>query len=336
MRLSVVVIFVGILFCSCNSKNNPDVSGTTLQLTTQRFEKDFFDTTASNLLTYLKKVNTNSPSFTQVFLTRILSVDPAWPPDTAAAYVNGFINAYRPLYDSAEKIFKDFSSYEQEIKKGLQHVKYYFPAYKLPEKIITYIGPADGVGDVITKEALIIGLQVHLGKNSSFYKNALVQETYPEYITQRFEPSYIAVNCMKNITDDMYPEKQEDKPLANEMVEKGKRLYLLSKLLPDTEEYKMIGYTEGQLKDAYAHEAIIWDLFIKNSLLQVSDKNSLKDYIGEGPKTQELGEGAPGNIGSFAGWQIVKKYMQKNPEITLQQLMQTDDDLIFQQAKYKP
>jgi uncharacterized protein YjaZ len=49
-----------------------------------------------------------------------------------------------------------------------------------------------------------------------------------------------------------------------------------------------------------------------------------------------LGEGAPGNIGSFCGWQIVKKFAKKNQNLTLQQLMDTDPEMILQLAKYKP
>jgi hypothetical protein len=265
-----------------------------------------------------------------------LGVDPSWPTDTSANYVNGFIKTYRPVYDSAEKIFKDFTPYEKEIKKGLQFVKYYFPTYKLPEKIITYIGPADGYGDILSADALIVGLHHHLGKNFYLYKSTLVQETYAEYITNRFEPDYIAINCMNNIANDLYPEKTDDKPLVNQMIEKGKHLYLLSKFLPSAEAYRLIGFTKKQMDDAYAHEAVIWDLFIKNSYLQITDKNIIKNYIGESPKTSELGEGAPGNIGSFAGWQIVKKYMQKNAATTVQQLMALDPETIFQGAKYKP
>ena len=32
----------------------------------------------------------------------------------------------------------------------MQYVKHYFPNYKVPGKIITYIGPADGDGDGIS------------------------------------------------------------------------------------------------------------------------------------------------------------------------------------------
>ena len=277
MRISIVVIVLCAFLFSCSSNKIPDVSNIKIDITTERFEKDIFDTTAPTLLSYLKHINTNSPSFVDSYLGKILTVDPAWTADTAAAYVNGFIKAYRPVYDSAEKIFNDFSPYEKEIKKGLQFVKYYFPAYRIPKKVITYIGPADGYGDILADDALIVGLQHHLGKGNPLYKTTMVQETYPEYISRRFEPDYIAINCVKNIVNDLYPEKQDDKPMVNQMLEKGKRLYLLSRLLPETDEYKVIGYTQDQLKDCNAHESVIWDLFIKNSLLQVTDKNTIKN-----------------------------------------------------------
>ena len=141
---------------------------------------------------------------------------------------------------------------------------------------------------------------------------------------------------MQNIINDLFPPAEDDKPLVNQMVEKGKRLYLLSRLVPDAEEYQLIGYSRKQLDDGYSHEAVIWNLFIKNSYLQVTDKNIIKNYLGEGPKTPELGEGAPGNIGSFAGWQIVKKYMAGRQATGLAQLMETDAEQVFQQARYKP
>jgi hypothetical protein len=337
MRVTIIVVLFSLVLFSCNNHNKvPDVSNIKISLSTDRFERNLFDTTANNLFAYIRKLQSNDPSFTTAFLTTILNVDPTWPTDSAAEYVNNFIKAYRPVYDSAEKIFPDFTAYENEIKKGLQYVKYYYPDYKVPGKIITYIGPADGYGDILSEDALIIGLQHHLGKDFSLYKSELVQQTYPDYISNRFEPGYIAVNALKNIVNDLYPEKNDDKPLVNQMIEKGKRLYLLANFLPFAEEYKLIGFTKKQLEDAYAHEEVIWDMFVKNGSLQTSDKNIIKNYIGESPKTPELGEGAPGNIGSFAGWQIVKKYMQKNAATTLQQLMSLETEQIFQQAKYKP
>lgn len=327
---------IAISFFSCKSKNSPDVSSVKIDLTTKRFEKDLFTADTTNILPHLDKLIAGYPGFGENFMARVLAVDPKWPEDTAANYVRSFIRDYKPVYDTAEKIFADFSPYEKQIKKGLQFVKYYFPAYKTPSKIITYIGPLDGFGDALDDDAILVGLHQHLGKNFSLYKASWLTETYPEYITNRFEPDYIPVNAMKNIVTDLFPERNEDKPLIGQMVEKGKRLYLLSKFLPETPEYKLIGYTKKQMEDSYAHEAVIWNLFIQNNFLQTVDNNLTKNYVTEGPKTQELGEGAPGNIGSFAGWQIVKKYAQKNPGLTPDQIMKADAEKIFSDAKYKP
>lgn len=327
---------ITLFIFSCKGKNIPDVSAVKVDLTTKRFEKDLFTLDTSNVPSQLDKLIAKYPGFGENFMATVLAVDPKWPEDTAANYVKSFIRDYRPVFDTAQKVFADFSPYEKQIKRGLQFVKYYYPSYKIPTKIITYIGPLDGFGDALDDDAILIGLHQHLGRNFSLYKASWLSETYPEYITNRFEPDYIPVNAMKNIVGDLFPEKSEDRPLVEQMVEKGKRLYLLSKFLPETEEYKLIGYTKKQMEDSYAHEPVIWNLFVQNNFLQTTDNNLTKNYVTEGPKTQELGEGAPGNIGSFAGWQIVKKYAQKNPELTPDQIMKTDAEKIFSDAKYKP
>jgi hypothetical protein len=330
-------ILIPIVLFSCNhTEKIPDVSNVKVQLSTQRFEQDLFRLDSNNFNKGLQGLIHKFPSFGPNFIYTILGADAKWTSDSTAAYVKGFVSSYKKVFDSSQALFNNFLPYENEIKKGLQFVKYYFPNYKLPANIITYIGPLDGFGDILSDDGLVIGLQLHLGKDFSLYSSELVQQTYPDYISRRFEPGYITVNCLKNILLDLYPEKMEEKSLVQQMVEKGKRLYLLNKFLPHEEEYKLIGYTAAQLKDCYEHERNIWDLFVQNNLLQTIDDNVIKNYIGESPKTQELGDASPGNIGSFAGWQIVKKYMQKHEGLSLQQLMATDDDIIFQEAKYKP
>ncbi len=336
MRLFICLSLV-IIFFSCHSNDNtPDVSNISIKLSTKRFEKALFTLDSAHLYKQLDPLIAAYPSFGENFMNTILSCDPRWSADSNTNYVNGFISAYRKLYDTTEKIFEDFSPYEKEIKKGIQLLKYYFPQYKAPETIITYIGPLDGYGDILAEDAIIVGLQHHLGKNATFYQSTWLQETYPKYITDRFEPEYISINCMKNMVIDLYPEKKGDAVLASQMIEKGKVLFFLQKLLPEKKEYLLIGYTEKQLNECYQHENSIWNLFIQNELLQNNDYNIIKNYLGESPKTQELGESSPGNIGAFVGWQIVKKYMSKNPKTTLKELMELNDEVLLEKAKYKP
>ena len=336
MRFIISLVIVGLFF-SCNNQDaTPDVSNIKINIITQRYEKDLFSADTNHLNSELNLLLQKHPTFGVAFNSTILNADPTWSEDTLAMYVQEFIRSYRTVYDTAEKIYADFSPYEKEITKALQLLKYYFPAYKAPNKIITYIGPIDGYGDILTEDAFIIGLHHHLGGEASFYKSMWLHETYPAYIIRRFEPAFIGINCMRNVVNDLIPSSREEASLITQIIEEGKRLYILEKLLPDVEKYNLIAYSAKQLSDCYSHEAQIWDLFIQNKLLQTIDKNVIKNYIGEGPKTQELGDESPGNIGAFVGWQIVKKFMKNSNKLTFKELIQIDAESIMQTAKYKP
>ncbi len=335
MRFFFLLTAIPLLF-SCNSPSAPDVSHIKIELETRRFEKDFFAIDSSRIEEGIAKLMRDYPRFAPNFFSTILNVDPNWRGDTAATYIRTFLTAYRPVFDTASKVFANFKAQEKEVVYTLQLVKHYFPAYPVPQKLITYIGPVDGYGDILDENTAIVGLQHHLGSSYSLYHSPYTLETYPSYISKRFTPATIPVNLAKNILTDMFPDPSDEKSLVVQMVESGKKLYVMQKLLPNVNEYLIIGYTEKQLKESYERERIIWDLFIHGGLLQSTDYNVNKNYIGEGPRTMELGEASPGNIGSFAGWQIVKEYMRKNPETTPQQLMIKNAEEIFRDAKYKP
>ena len=336
---SAFFVSLGLLFFSCTgTSDQPDVSGITVNVKLQRFEQGLFEMDSIALYHQLDSFVASYPDFGDVFMTQVLNCDPRWSDDTLVSYVYGFTHssAYRSVFDSAEKLFGDFGKYEKELAKALQLQQYYFPQYPTPQKIITYVGPLDGQGDGVADNALVVGLHHHLGAGSEFYKSDWLRTTYPEYITRRFEPNTITVNCISALIRDMYPDNFEDQVLIDQMVERGKRLYLLQQLLPENPEHLLIGYTEQQWNDCIDHESVIWNFFNSNQLLQSNDYNAIKNYVNDGPKTQELGAASPGNIGSFIGWRIVKKYMKKNKETSLMALMKTPAAHILEKAKYKP
>ena len=339
---------LGFLFFSCKSDTGiPNVSDIKINVKLERFEQDFFTLDSTQLTGSLQKLIEKYPHFTPDFVYNILGLNlnnvvVSGSPEQKA--LSTFIRDYKPMKDSVDMLFGNFLKQEKEIKNGLQFVKYYFPDYQLPKAIITFIGPFDAnfltsfgtQGDILTSEGLGVGLQLHMGKNFSAYTSPLGQGLYPDYISANFDPAHIPVNCMRNIIDDLYPEKASGNPLIEQMVAKGKRLYLLLKFLPKTDENICLGYTEKQLKESYNHEAMIWQFFMANDLLNISDQNIVKNYIGESPRTAELGDDAPGNIGSFSGLQIVKKYMAKFPETSLKELMKLPPREVYSRAKYKP
>jgi len=346
MNRYFLTALAGLCLIGCNSgPNAPDVSNVKVDLQTVRFEQEFFSIDTNNVHASLQKLLIKYPGFTNDYIVNILGIPLLPTPDTTVdRLIRKFIRDYAPIKDTSDKVFRSFDDQVSEVKRGLKFAKHYFPQYRIPTRIITFIGPLDSYfqgslgsyGDIITNEGLGVGLQLHLGKNYSVYHTEIGQQLYPDYISRRFEPAYIPVNCMKNVIDDLFPEKAVDRPLVDQMVEKGKRLYVLDKLLPFTADTLKIGYTKKQLEGCYANEANIWNLFLQNNFIYSIDPSVNKNYLQDGPKTEELGDASPGFIGLFVGWQIVKKFMDKNSNLTLEQLMQMDNRKIFEQSKYKP
>lgn len=343
---NILVLFVLLtILYSCNEDSSPDVSGIEYDLQVKRFEQDFFSIDTNNIIDSYKKLEAQYPNFLNDFNTNILGIPPIHDsnPDVAIA-VKKFIADYRPVKDSADKSFSSFDKIHEQVEDGMRHVLHYFPNYKAPKQLITFIGPMDayyessvrGHGDVITTDALAVGLQLHMGSNYSLYTSDFGQSLYPRYISNRFNKETIPVNCMINIIDDMFPDRSYSKSLVEQMVEKGKRIYLLDLFLPKMEDSIKLGYTKKQLEGCYENEGLIWNYFLTNSLVYNNDPSIIKNYIGDSPSTQELGQGSPGYIGLFTGWRIVQEYMKKYPDVHPEELMQTDARQLFEQSKYRP
>lgn len=348
MKKFFIIIICTIAVFSCNNKKKvPDVSSIKINIETKRFEQDFFAIDTNKVAESIQSIQQKYPHFTSDFVESILGLDMdslLIPGNAQDKAIRMFIHDYQPIKDSSDLQYKNFKKEADEIKQGLQFVKYYFPQYPIPQSIITFIGPINAnfetsfgtQGDILTPEGFGIGLQLHLGSNFSFYKSLQGQEQYPDYLANNFDAVHIPVNCMRNIIDDMYHDKSDGKPLVEQMVSRGRRLYLLTLFLPYTPDYICIGYTQKQMKEVYKNEAVIWDFFLNNDLLNNAEQNIVKNYIGESPKTQELGEEAPGNLGTFSGLQIVRKYMEKFPETKPDELMRMNPRDIYSLSKYKP
>lgn len=345
MKNCLLITLFAVIFCSCSEKKGPDISNIEVDIETVRFEKEFFSIDTNDIENSIQKLFEQHRDFFPDFAQHILGLSPVTDSsEQTLRAIRQFIHDYRPVYDSVEKLFPDLKKEESELINGLKHVKYYFPKYPLPQKLITFIGPMDayfeastgGYGDVITTEGLATGLQLHLGKNFSMYNSEMGLALFPAYLSRKFSREYIPVNAIKNIVDDMFPDQSSDKTLIEQMVEKGKRIYVTDRLLPDLPDTLKIGYTSAQLKGCTDNEAFIWNYFVKNGLIFNNDPSLIKNYIGDSPNTPEFGEGAPGYIGLFVGWQIVKKFMEENEALGLEKLMATDARKLFESSRYRP
>ncbi len=345
MKNILLCLLVVLVFQSCKDEKRVDTSDIKFELEVKRFEQDFFSIDTNNIPAAYNRLYQEYPNFLNDFNANILGIPPVTDSSTHVVdAVKKFLTDYRPVKDSVDLVFKSVDAIAEQVEDGIRHVLYYFPNYKAPHQLITFIGPMDayyessirGHGDVITSDALATGLQLHMGADFSMYTSDFGRSLYPAYISKRFTKETIAVNCIQNIIDDMYPDKSYSKSLIEQMVEKGKRIHLMDLFLPEVADTLKLGYTKKQLDGCYENEGLIWNYFLTNSLVYNNDPMIIKNYIGEAPNTQELGQGAPGYIGLFTGWRIVQNFLDKNPNVKPHELMQMDAKKIFEESKYRP
>lgn len=331
-------LFVLFLVACGRHNDRPDVSGVQVDdIHIVRFDTAFFQLDSNHIETGLFALNQRYPYFAQDFVANILGAGPMSDTSKMAfEAAREFYVSYLRIRDSLEPKYQNLGWLEKELQQGFRYVKYYFPNYHLPPRVVTYIGPFDGPGVAMTAYTLAIGLQSYAGRNFSFYLTGKGQDLYPQYISRRFEPEYIDANCMNALAADIFPDSSDGRPLIEQMVVKGRYWWLAGKLMPDAPDSITTGYTKAQLDWCKDNEVAIWNFFLQATDLYTVDPDIIKNYIGEGPKTLGMPDGSPGNIGTWVGWRIVQKYVSEHNGITPEELMHVPARTIFEGSRYKP
>jgi uncharacterized protein YjaZ len=121
------------------------------------------------------------------------------------------------------------------------------------------------------------------------------------------------------------------------MLYEGKVLYLNQCFFPDYPGHMIIHYSPKQFEWCRKNEGQIWSFIVKNELLYSTEIHPISKLMIDGPFTSAFSKDSPARIGWYVGWQIIMSYMEKNPEVTLEQLAaETDARKIFGMSGYKP
>lgn len=334
--LVVGAVLTLVLPACVSTPKGPDTSQLNVTVTINRFDQALFALDTTQLPNSLSQLQKKYPGFYGDYMNYLLGVQ-GNPTDTATqAATKNFISSYHSIYDSLQPSFTDTRSIEKELKKAYQYLAYYFPSYQ-PGNIWFFIGPFEAPGVAMVKDGVAIGLQQFGGQNFFAYQTPALQSIYPSYLSRRFASNYIVPNVIKAISEDLFPDKSAERPLIEQMIEKGKYWFLAKKLLPETADSLLTGYTQNQLEWCTENEGQIWSHLIRTEELQTLNPMLIQNYIGEAPFTQGLSqEYSPGNIGQWIGWRIVEKFAEKNNTLSLTEVMNTPANTILEKAKYKP
>ncbi|MFN6944035.1 MAG: gliding motility lipoprotein GldB [Cytophagaceae bacterium] len=227
--------------------------------------------------------------------------------------------------------YGDFSDIKSQLERLFRYIKFYYPDYVIPEINTMVTGFSFDKDIFFSDKHIVVGIDYFLGEDAPF------RPQFYNYLLERYKKPFLVPMVSMGISEKFNNADLNDETLLAYMIYYGKTHYFMERVLPNLPDSLNIMYTGEQLKTIEENTDLIWAHFVNNKLLFDSSPRVREKYVNEAPKINEIGEKCPGRIGRWLGWQIVRKYMESNPQVTLQELMaDTDAQKIFKQSRYKP
>lgn len=329
--LSISLLAISLFFSSCGEKLSecvftPETKSIELTVEIEQLQEKLVSITTKDELVELLS---NNPLLRDDFFRR-----PEYPNDSV--FINTLYAKFsNPHMDTllmeTKRVFGDASFLETEFHQAFTNLKYYYPDFT-PPKIQTVISGLDN--DLYVSDSLIIiSLDFYLGPTAR-YRPQMYDYLLRQYVKENIVPSCLLLFGISDLYNATNP---SDRTVVADMVAYGKSYYFAKHMLPCKADSILMNYSAEEISEAKKFETLIWYRIIEDKILFSTSHIDKQHFLGDRPKTIEVGEDCPGRIGQWVGWQIVNKYMKDNPEVTLPQLMQMSDaQLLFKESKYRP
>lgn len=339
--LSLTLCLFLLIFSNCKNDsdkpNTPDVSGITSDVRIHRFDQDIYAIDTLNTEGGVKALEQKYPEFSNLYFERVIGIKE--PKDSLGKYcsqVRPFLTnpAMRGMMDTMALVYKNFDDIEKQIEEGLRYYKHYFPKKPVPTDIYTMPSAYNFAAVLPNDSTIAIGLDMFLGENHSTYESLIT--TYPNFISRTFRKDYLVERVFELLVGDLLGEATGNR-LIDYMIHNGKKQYILDCLLPNTPDSIKLAYTREQMKGCYTNEGFTWGRILKQNLLYSTKFQDFQKLVTASPDAPIIAAEAPGGVGNFLGWQIVKQFMKRNPNTSLTELINMRDaQKILDLSKYKP
>jgi len=329
----LIALFMG---CSSNRLKDVDVSNVKLEpVKILRLDEDIYATPPDSFRAVSKKMADKYHNFYMDFIFSIVnhgeekdSVFKALKLFVTDADMKQVHNMVAQAYPPAE-----IKRMEDELTLAFKYFKYHFPQTQTPKQFVSFISGFNCNFTTNIDSTLGISLDMYMGAKNKYYEMLQL----PRYKVRCLTKDYIVPDAMRAWIIQSFDKNETQSNLLNYMMFYGKIYYALDAVLPDVADSIKIGYTSVQMDYCAQYKKNIWAHFLEQDRLFKNDLKELAPYVSEGPFTSAISKQCPPRIAMYIGWQIVRAYMNKNPDVTLQQLMdEKDSQKILSKSKYKP
>lgn len=324
----LIPLFLWIMI-GCNPGSDRlrvDLSGVPKkEIKIQRFDIDLFQNHTTDLKTFLELLQPRYPFFLETNLN-----DPSVVADMQAYLDNPRTKEFQR---EVSVKYTDVGEIEKGLSIIFRYAGYYFPAFRTP-RVYAYISGGDYQYPVqFADSVLLIGFDNYLG---SSYK-AYAADGLSAYQTARMTREYVLPDAVHQLVKGLYPVTIPGNTLLEQMVESGKRLWLAEALAPEIAKNLIIRYTPEHYEWINKNEKHVWTAILTHQMLYSSDGKVMRSFFSDGPFSADFSKESPPRLGEWLGWQIVRAYMENNPDISVKQLLaEKNAQQILSKSGYKP
>ena len=298
-----------------------------------RFDQALMNVHEASVAQDIKVLYDEYPTFMPLWVEEILGIpaaDTAYLEKALPEFLNDTIYGFKATNAKEQSVFADVTDIEKELSKAFARIQYLYPETEIPSLYLFISGFQTPIyfGD----ELIAIGGDMYLGSDYEYYNRVVY-----EYQKQTMRKECIPVDVISAFLFHTLPYTSTKSRLLDQMLYRGKIMYLVAQIFDRLPEYEIMGWKKEQLNWCIKNERAIWHLVMDKRDLFKTESLVLTSYLNDGPFTSEVSQEAPGRLGIWLGWRIVESYMAHNENVTLQELMaEPDAQKILENSFYKP
>lgn len=298
-----------------------------------RFDKALMNVSEASVGADIRVLYDEYPVFMPLWVEDILgipSADTAYLAQQLPLFLNDTVYGFKATNAREQEVFADVSDLEKSFSRAFSRVLWLYPETEVPA---LYLFVSGFQTPVYFEEGVIgIGADMYLGSDYEYYNRVVY-----DYQKQTMRKECIPVDVISALLFRSLPYTSAKSRLLDQMIYRGKVMYLTAQIFDELPGYEVMGWTKEQWEWCVRNEQAIWHIVMDKRDLFKTESLVLTGYLNDGPFTSEVSQDAPGRLGIWLGWRIAESYMEHHPEVTLQALMaEGDAQKILEESYYKP
>jgi len=331
----IMLFLWGIAMVAAGCRSNPldvDISGIHANIELERFDRDLFEMDQDTMDGAIGALYRRYDDFYDVFNVHVINIGQA-SSRRYASYLSMFINdpTNREVFEYTNQIFDSATEIEAGLTNGFRHYLYHYPD-SIPPRVVGYVSRFNRglftVGDFVG-----IGLDQYLGSDCKYYQ----QMGVPNYLAQKKMPVRVPVDVMYAWATQLYPYNDSVDNVLSRMVYHGQLAWFVGAMFPKLDEQLNMGFTDDQMKWCTNNEKQMWTHLVEQKLLFSTDPMNIRKLVEDAPFTRFYTSESPGRAAVWQGWQIINAFMERNPKLTVHQVMsQRNYQELLRLSRYNP